>query len=89
MPLILPALPCTPEQHEMLTTLACGKGNGARQRHRLPMAMSLFDSWRGGSAGPATLGRAAPSTTLKCANASWPDWSWRHPKDLATGTAPC
>ena len=34
MPRILPALPCTPEQHEMLTSLARGKKIQARLKER-------------------------------------------------------
>lgn len=103
MPRILPALPCTPEQHDMLMCLARGQKVQARLKERArivlrgidrvgiqdtakemgldkdtvsPMAMSLYDSWRGGSAGPATLGRAAQA---------WPRTARTHPGPTGGG----
>ena len=101
---ILPALPCTPEQHEMLMSLARGQKVQARLKERTRIVLRDIDGagikdtakemgfdkdtvsqWR--CRFLSARARRA-SRALNCANASWPDWSWSHQKDLATGTAP-
>ena len=43
MPLVLPALSCTPEQHEMLTSLARGKKIQARLKERARIVLRGID----------------------------------------------
>ena len=43
MPRILPALPCTPEQHEMLTSLARGQKVQARLKERARIVLRGID----------------------------------------------